>query len=335
MAKRKQIWVFVRKSNECYGSADLELLHKGRQMADAYGYTLAALHLGAGLDESAQHLIYAGADNVIVIDNPILETEEPHVFAKAAAEIISTNRPEILLIGADEFGKDFAPRLATKLSTGLTVDCTELSINKDGYLLQTKPSFGGNIMVDMITASKRPQIATVRPKVFPGAVIDATRQGSVMHESATINENDILVHETAFTAASSKTKPIESAEIVIAGGSGFKTKEDFMLLYDLAKILDAVVGATRPIVNKGWISEEYQIGQSGKTISPKCYLAFGISGAIQHRVGISRTELYIAINQDEKADIFHEADLGLVSDCVAAVKAMIGELSSTDEEKRQ
>jgi electron transfer flavoprotein alpha subunit len=328
--KQKEIWCFVKTSNGRHGEADIELLHKARLLADEHRYTVAALNMGNGLLSSADNLIGYGADRVLLIDNALLDCDDANVFCRAASCVIEKYQPEMLFIGADDFGRNFAPKLATKLGTGLTSDCIDLSIDPNGILLQTKPSCGGSIMVNMICAEVRPQMATVRPKVFQRTVFDDTRKGHVCFEESNLSQDDIDT-EVIYTDSNNRSeKRIESAKFVVAGGNGFKTQEDFALLYQLAALLDAVVGATRSLVSKGWIDEEYQIGQSGKTIAPSCYLAFGISGAIQHTVGVTAPKLFVAINQDENAEIFSIADVGIVDDCVAVVKSMIAQLQNND-----
>jgi electron transfer flavoprotein alpha subunit len=324
--KRKEIWCFVKGPSGHHGEADLELLNKARHLADEHNYILTALNMGSGLLSSADELIAYGADQVLLVDNDLLDGNDSNIFSKAASVVIGRHKPEVLFVGADDFGRNFAPKLATRLGAGLTSDCTDLSIDENGLLLQTKPSCGGSIMVNMICAVARPQMSTVRSKIFLPPMFDATRKGHVFLEESKIFKEDIQT-EIIYTESGNRNENrIEEAKFVVAGGNGFKTKEDFMLLYQLAALLGAVVGATRPIVSNGWIDEAHQIGQSGKTIAPSCYLAFGISGAIQHTVGVTAPELFVAVNQDEQAEIFSVADVGIVDDCVTVVKSMITQL---------
>jgi electron transfer flavoprotein alpha subunit len=335
--KNKELWVFIKESEGRRGDADLELLQKGRELADGHGYKLTALNLGANIAHSAVELIGFGADTVLVVDDKCLKCSDAAIYAKQVAAVVTKYAPDILLIGADDFGKELAPRVATRLGAGLTADCVDLSISDEGMLLQAKPSFGGQIMVNMVCSSSRPQMATIRPHVFAGASFDSSRQGEIVNEKSIVKPRDILSYIASVTPASlneGSKKRIEDAEIVIAGGNGFKRREDFMLLYELAELLGAVVGATRPVVSKGWIDEGYQIGQSGKTISPECYIAFGISGAVQHTAGVVQPESFIAVNSDENAEIFSAATIGIVDDCVSFVKSMICMLNENGNKKR-
>jgi len=319
----KGIWVFAEQRDGKIQEVALELIGKARELADAKNDTVTALLLGRNIRELADELIYYGADTVVIVEDEKLENYQTNAYADAITQIIEKHKPSILLFGATSTGRDLAPRLATRIKTGLSADCIDLEIDNDGVLIQTKPSYGGNIMVEIMCPNHRPQMATVRPKVLKTPEKDSTRKGEKITEQVEINPLNILTTVVERLKDKTAAEKIEEAEVVVAGGRGMQTKENFDKLYELAEVLGGMVGATRPPVNEGWISEDRQIGQSGKTIAPKLYIACGISGAVQHTVGMENAEVVIAINKDPNAPIFNFADYGIVGDCQKIVPVLI------------
>jgi electron transfer flavoprotein alpha subunit len=319
----KGIWVFAEQRDGRIQEVVLELVGKGRELADIKDEKVTALLLGKDVENLADELIYYGADTVVIVEDDKLAAYQTNAYTDALTQIITKHKPSILLFGATTIGRDLAPRLATRLKTGLSADCIDLEIDNDGVLVQTKPSFGGNIMVEIMCPYHRPQMATVRPKVLKTPEKDLTRKGEKITEKVEINPLNILTAVAERLKDKTAAERIEDAEVVVAGGRGMQTKENFDKLYELAEVLGGMVGATRPPVNEGWISEDRQIGQSGKTIAPKLYIACGISGAVQHTVGMENAEVVIAINKDPHAPIFNFADYGIVGDCQKIVPILI------------
>lgn len=322
----KGIWIFAEQREGKIQEVTLELLGKARLMADKIQESVTALILGENIQSLADELIFYGADKVVIVENQYLKTYQTNVYTSAIAEICQKYKPSIFLFGATTIGRDLAPRLATRIETGLSADCIDLEIDKDGILIQTKPSFGGNIMVEIICPERRPQMATVRPKVLGTPEKDSTRKGIKIIENVSINANEILTKIIKSVRESTFAEKIEDANIVVAGGRGMQCKENFNKLYELAKVLGGMVGGTRPAVNEGWISGDKQIGQSGKTIAPKLIICCGIGGAVQYLVGMKTTETVIAINKDPNAAIFDYADYGIIGDCTEIVPILTEKL---------
>ncbi|MBC8384519.1 MAG: electron transfer flavoprotein subunit alpha/FixB family protein, partial [Candidatus Cloacimonetes bacterium] len=270
---------------------------------------------GNKIENLANELIAYGADKVIVVDDPALESFVDQVYTEAFCQIAQKYKPEIILTGASVTGRSFIPRVAVDLKTGLTADCTGLEIDDDnGGLLQTRPAFGGNIMATIITPNHLPQMATVRHKVMDSLEKDETRSGKIISEKVTFSNQINDTKYLGFVKDETQTVNLTEADFVIAGGRGLKKPENFAILEELADNLNAAIGATRAAVDSEWIRYSHQIGQTGKTIKPKIYLAAGISGAIQHLAGMQSADYIIAINKDADAPIFKVADLGLVGD---------------------
>ncbi len=309
------IWVFAEQREGKIQEVALELIGKARELADVKDDTVSALLLGKDIKGLADDLVQYGADQVIVVENDQLDNYQTNPYTDVLTQLVRKFKPSILLLGATSIGRDLAPRLATRLKTGLSADCIDLEIDSEGILIQTKPSFGGNIMVEIMCPNYRPQMATVRPKVLGTPEKDPGRKGQVIVEHVQIDPDNILTAIIEKVKDTTVAEKIEDAEIVIAGGRGMQSKENFDKLYQLAEVIGGKVGATRPPVNEGWISEDRQIGQSGKTIAPRLYIACGISGAVQHTVGMENSGTVIAINKDPRAPIFNFADYGIVGDC--------------------
>ncbi|HDS09178.1 MAG TPA: electron transfer flavoprotein subunit alpha [Firmicutes bacterium] len=291
-----------------------ELVSKARVLADNLGISVSCLIIGFGLTEGqVQKVIHAGAEKVFKVDSPECKYFNDELYANLVSAIIRSEKPEIVLTGATAEGRALIPLVAVSLKTGLTADCTELSIDSERrLLLQTRPAFGGNIMATIICPHHRPQISTVRPKVMKIS-FDEKRRGEVIDRSSAVQVSRLMkVLETV--KEESTTGNIADADIIVSGGRGVGKPENFQQLDRLAKLLNGALGASRAAVDAGWISYSHQVGQTGKTVGPKLYIACGISGAIQHQVGMRGSDYIVAINKDSTAPIFDIADLGIVGD---------------------
>lgn len=324
----QEIWVIAETVQGQLGAVTLELLGKARSLARTAGGQVTAVLLGHPVAALAGTLAAAGADRVLVADHPELAAYRTLPYAAVLADLITAHQPSIVLFGATSQGRDLAPRLAARLRTGLTADCLDLSLNEDGLLVQTKPSYGDNVMVDIVIPAHRPQMATVRPHVFPLPEQDGRRRGRVEEIPVHLDAATLTTRVREVLAEVQPASRLEEAEVVVAGGRGMGSKENFGLLYQLAEALGGVVGATRPPVDEGWIDAAYQIGQSGKTIAPKLYIACGISGAVQHTVGMEKAKVVVAINKDAGAPIFNFATFGIVGDVREVVPALLAELNA-------
>ena len=326
LAAFKDIWVFAEQHEGKVQEVAYELLSTGRRLAKERGCQLAAVVLGHNIKDSASHLIAAGADTVYIVDQPELAQYEADIYTDALHQLVAKYNPEVILAGATAIGRAFFAKVAVRARTGLTADCTALSIDKETCLLhQTRPAFGGNIMATIMTPNHRPQMATVRPKVFKMAVPDSKRTGETLIETLKLisARTKIIKSEHATT-----TLNIAEAEIIVGGGRGLKKAENMDLLVKLAKLLGGVVGVSRACVDAGWTTAARQVGQTGKTVSPKIYIAIGISGAIQHLEGMRSSDTIIAINSDPNAPIFGVADLGIVGDLFEIVPRLIEALEA-------
>ncbi|MDD4101673.1 MAG: electron transfer flavoprotein subunit alpha [Kiritimatiellae bacterium] len=322
----KGIWVFAEQHHGKVQEVAYELLSTGRRLANDRGCELAAVIMGHNLGDAPNYLIAAGADKVYVVDQPSLSEYEADVYTDALNQLIAKYKPEVILAGATSVGRAFFAKVAVRARTGLTADCTALSIDKESHLLhQTRPAFGGNIMATIMTPHHRPQMATVRPKVFKMNTPDPRRKGETLHEALKLVAARTKIVKAERNAGSVN---IAEAEIIVAGGRGLKKAENLAQLQKLADLLGGVVGVSRACVDAGWISASHQVGQTGKTVSPKIYLAFGISGAIQHLEGMRSSDTIIAVNTDPHAPIFNIADLGIVGDLFEILPMLIEALES-------
>lgn len=321
LADFKGLWVFAEQRHGKVQEVSYELLSTGRRLANDRGCELAAVVLGHQVTDSASHLIAAGADKVYIVDQPELAEYEANVYTDALNQLIAKHKPEMILAGATAIGRAFFAKVAVRARTGLTADCTALSIDKQSYLLrQTRPAFGGNIMATIMTPNHRPQMATVRPKVFKMMTPDSKRKGETLMEALKLVAADTKIIKSERNLSHVN---IADAEIIVAGGRGLKKAENLELLQRLADLLGGVVGVSRACVDAGWISALHQVGQTGKTVCPKIYLAFGISGAIQHLEGMRGSDTIIAINNDPTATIFGIADLGIIGDLFEILPMLI------------
>lgn len=323
------VWTFAEQRDGKLTRVARQLVGKARQLADILGVRVETVLLGHNIADLAQELIQCGTDNVYLIDHPLLENYQTDLYTKAIYDLTMEKKPEIFIFGATHMGRDLAPRLAQRITTGLTADCTELTIDEvERLLLQTRPAFGGNIMATITCKNHRPQMATVRPGVFREPEKDPTRKGNVINITPGISESNILTHLVKFLKLEKKIVKLEEAEVIVSGGRGLKKPENFSIIQELADLLGGEVGASRAAVDAGWISKDHQVGQTGKTVSPKLYIACGISGAIQHRAGMQTSETIVAINKDPEAPIFKIADIGLVGDLFKVVPELISVLKA-------
>jgi len=322
----RHVWVFVEYEHGAIHPVSLELLGAGRKLADKLGVDLAGALLGGphdGLMRVADDCFEFGADVVYLVADSVLSDYRNEPFTKAMTDLVNVYKPEILLLGATTLGRDLAGSVATTLLTGLTADTTSLAIDDERSLAATRPTFGGSLLCTIHTLNFRPQMATVRPRVMPMPVRQAGRRGRIIEHPLNLVEDDIVTKVLKFIPdRDSQKAQLAFADIVVAGGLGLKSMENFQLVKRLAEVLGGEYGGSRPVAHKGWISADRQIGQTGKTIRPKLYIAAGISGAIQHRVGVEGADLIVAINSDPNAPIFDFAHVGIVADAVEFVPVL-------------
>jgi len=322
------VWVFAEQRNGKLKSVAYELLSRGRQLADTLGTELCVICFGHGINE-AQQLIAYGADKVYLMDAPALSSNQDDLYTKGLVELIEKYKPEIVIAGATSLGRSFIPRVAAILKTGLTADCTGLEIDPEtGLLLQTRPTFGGNIMATIICQTKRPQMSTVRPRVFKKGTPDGRRKGQVIRVDFNKQRITSRTKLLSFIDDITEAVKLEDANIIVSGGRGLGKAENFQLLEELAGVMGAALGSSRPPVDDGWVPYSHQVGQTGKTICPKLYIACGISGAVQHLAGMQTSEAIVAINDDPNAPIFDVATYGIVGDLFKVVPMLIEKLKN-------
>ena len=309
------VWTFAELKDGKLRNVSLELISKGRELADILEEELTAILLGENLENMAHELIAYGADKVLIADDPRLKTYNSDIYTDIISEQVFERKPEIFIFGATYIGRELAPKLSVRVGTGITADCTGLDIDiEKRLLLQTRPAFGGNIMATIITPESRPQMATVRPRVMEIRNMDTTRQGEVISIPFIINQKSLRLKVLKHVKASTKALNLSEADIIVSGGRGMGSPEQFKLVEGLAEVLSGEVGASRDAVDIGWLPYPHQVGQSGKTVRPKLYIACGISGAVQHVAGMRDSGLILAINKDPEAQIFKVADYGIVGD---------------------
>lgn len=311
----RDVWVLAEQSDGRLNRVTLELLGQGRRLADSLEVSLVAILPGSNVGDKCEQLIHHGADKVILIDDPKLARYQTGTYTEVIARSVRQFKPEIFLIGATCLGRDLAPRLASRIGTGLTADCTGLEIDRETRrLVQSKPTFGGNVMASIVTPQHRPQMATVRPGVMTAGERDATRKGEIIKVPVDIDPKSVMVKILEVVREGQKGLNLAEAKVIVAGGRGAGSPEKFKTLEALAEVLGGVVGATRDVVDAGWIAGTHLIGQTGQTVRPRLYIACGISGAGQHIAGMKDSGTIVAINTDPKAPIFQIADYGLVAD---------------------
>ena len=325
----KGVAVFAEQRDGNIAKVALQLLGKARDLASDLGVEVYAYLLGSDIKPLAQQLIAHGADKVYVADDPNLKHYQTGPYTKVIVDMIEKSVPEIVLYGATFLGRDLAPRVAQRITTGLTADCTELTIDKETRLLQqTRPAFGGNIMATIQTPDHRPQMATVRPGIMAQLEKDDNRKGEIIDVDAGLSEKDLWTKILEVVKEKKAHVNLEEAKIIVSGGRGVGSQEGFKVIRDLAEVLGAEVGGSRVAVEKGWIDQAHQVGQTGKSVRPELYIACGISGSIQHRAGMSTSKLIVAINKDPNAQIFSIADFGIVGDLHEILPLMTEEIKA-------
>ena len=332
IADHKDVWVFCETTEGRLRSVALELVTEGRVLADKLGESLVAILVGHNIEEHAQRLIHHGADKVLVVDAEIFADYTTDAYTIALTSLIAPRKPNVVLYGATSNGRDLAPRIAARMGLGLTADCTGLEIDDEGQLVQTRPAFGGNVMAEIISPYKRPQMSTVRPNVFKPGEPDTSRTGEV--EKVEIKISPVQVRTRVLEKVKEGVegmKSVEEADVIVCSGRGIKDPANLELPKQLAELLDAAVGGSRPIVDLGWLPPSQQVGQSGRTVCPKLYFALGISGATQHLVGMSSSDVIVAINKDPEAPIFSVSDFGIVGNIFDVVPEVIAEIKRVQE----
>ncbi len=324
----KGIWVFAEWRHGEVHRVAYELLTTARRLADKKQVPLSAILLGHNLEGQERKLFEYGADVVYVVDHPSLEHFTDEIYGNVVVELVKRYKPEILLAGGTSTGRSFIPRVAALLKTGLTADCTGLDINEDGLLVQTRPAFGGNIMASILCPHGRPQIATVRPKVMKaeplGKAIDGRVEKVELPESLFKSRVEVLEeHKSEGPSAN-----LVEADVIISGGRGLSKKDNFKILYELAELLNGAVGASRGAVEAGFADPSQQVGQTGRTVAPVLYMAVGISGAIQHVVGMQGSQIIVAVNKDKEAPIFDVCHFGVVADLFEFIPAFMKKIRS-------
>ena len=326
------VWVFAQQHNDKLNDVSLELLSKGRELADQLNVPLGAALLGKDVEPLAKSLFHHGADKVYLAQHDLLETYQANTYTKAICQMITRHKPQIMIYGATPRGRDLAPRVASAIKAGLTADCTDLDIgdNTDratktthkNLLLQIRPAFGGNIIATIVNYDRWPQMATVREGVMPMPTLDTTRTGSVVNEDIELDLADVLI-EVIEKSQREKRIDLKGSRVIVAGGAGVGSPEGFGLLRSLANALGGEIGASRAAVDSGFIGKDHQVGQTGTTVRPALYIAVGISGAVQHRAGMQESAKILAINTDPEAPILSIAHYGIVGDYKEILPSLI------------
>jgi electron transfer flavoprotein alpha subunit len=341
----RRFWVYIEQEQGEVHPVSWELIGVARRLASqvvneaqAAGDDVAVegVLLGENVRDIAQQAIAYGADRVYLMDDPILAQYRNCPYYTGIQALASKYEPEVFLIGATTLGRDLAGAVATSLKTGLTADCTKLEMGEvrgadQKLLLATRPAFGGNIMATIVCRQHKPQMSSVRPRVFPTPTPDPDAEGEIIEEAIEMTEEGARCRILGLIQAKEDTVDIEYSDVIVTGGRGLGGPEGFELIKQLADAMGGVVGASRPCVDAGWISYAHQVGQSGKTVRPKVYVAAGVSGALQHKVGMQNSDFIIAINNDPNAPIFEVADVGIIGDLFEVIPAMIDEIQARKE----
>jgi electron transfer flavoprotein alpha subunit len=322
----KDLWVFIETEEGRAKSVGLELLTPGRALADKAGYDLVAVVVGKAVEHVAARAIEHGADRAILIEGDEYDVYNTDAVSYAMLELIQKYKPATILIGATNNGRDVGPRLACELKTGLTADCTGLELDTEtGNVIWTRPAFGGNLMAMIQCPETRPQMGTVRPGVFKKTAPDASKTGEIIREDIHIDKSLIKTTLIERIKEVAEAVNLEEAEIIVSGGRGVGGPEGFATIKLLADALGGAVGSSRAAVDSGWIPHAHQVGQTGKTVAPKIYIACGISGAIQHLAGMSGSDVIIAINKNPEAPIFSVANYGIVGNLFEVIPQLVNE----------
>ena len=321
------VLVFCEQRDGVLQKVSLELIGKGKDLANDLNQKVVALLMGHNIEGLAQTLVNHGADEVIFVDHEILKDYMTEPYTKAATAVLKSTQPEIVLIGATSIGRDLAPRVAARIATGLTADCTSLAIDEETKdILMTRPAFGGNIMATIICPEHRPQMATVRPGVML-ALEAQERTGNISKFDVELNPDDVNVEILETIKITKKTKDITEANVLVSGGRGVGKADNFAPLKELAELFGGQISASRPMVDAGFVPKDRQVGQTGSTVRPDIYFACGISGAVQHVAGMEESGLIIAINKNPEAPIFETADVGIVGDLHKIVPKLTARLA--------
>lgn len=322
----RQVWVLAEHDRGKLKEVALELVCEGRRLADKLGDELCAVLMGHKVEGMAHILASYGADKVFMLDDELLAEYDADAYVPALSSLVTAHLPSILLIAATSAGGELAARVAVRIGTELVTGCTLLEITKEGFLAMTRPSYGGRVNITVVCPSAKPQMATVRPGVVRMDKPDQSRKAEVVEVTVKVKRGKRRTRIVGFVKGDPRTMDLSEAEVIVAGGRGVGAKEKFRVIEELADLLGGCVGGTRCAVDAGWIPFERQIGQIGKTVAPRCYIACGISGAIQHVMGIKDSRRIIAINVDRNAPIFKLADIGIVGDLHKVMPALIKEL---------
>jgi electron transfer flavoprotein alpha subunit len=334
IAQYHDVWVWCETHDSRLRGVGLELLAKGRELADKLGENLVAVLIGHEVEAHAETLIHHGADKVLVVDEKIFGHYTTDAYTIALNTLLAPRKPAIVLYGATSNGRDLAPRIAARMLLGLTADCTGLDIDDERQLIQTRPAFGGNIMAEIISPYTRPQTATVRPNVFKPLEPDTSRTGEIEKIEMTISAVQVRTRVLESVDESVEgMKSVEEADVIVCSGRGIKDPSNLEMPKQLAELLDAAVGGSRPIVDLGWLPPAQQVGQSGRTVCPKLYIALGISGQIQHLAGMTSSDIIVAINKDPEAPIFSVADFGIVGDIFTVLPEVIEAIKKIQAER--
>lgn len=330
----KDIYVVAEQRSGKVQNVTVELIGEATKLAKDLNQKVVAVLLGSNIGGEAERLIHYGADKVLVVDDPMLKEYVTEPYTKALTEVLAKCEPDIVLFGASSIGRDVAPRLASRVHTGLVADCTGLDVDAETKgLLMTRPAFGGNIMATIICPNYRPQMATVRPGVMKKLAKDTSRKGEIENFKVEFKPEDMNVEIVEVVKAKKKAVDLTEAKLIVSGGRGIGDASGFNMIKDLAAVLGAEVGSSRACVDAGWIEKDHQVGQTGKTVRPNLYLACGISGAIQHVAGMEGSDFIVAINKNDTAAIFDIADLGIVGDVKVIVPKLTEALKKYKEAK--
>ena len=320
-----EVWVFAEHQDGKARKVTLELLGAGRELADRLNVKFGGLVLGSGTDTLAEQ-VASYADKVHQYDDPALEQYNSDFYLQVISEMVADETPKILLAGATFLAKDLFPRVAARLNTGIAMDCLSLDVGNDGRLVARRPLFGGKVLADVISQAEKPQIVLVRPNTFPVPTQGGTTKGEVLRQQVQVDTSRVKLEVLEVVRAARERLDLTEAEIIVTGGRGIQRPENFALLEDLAEVLNATVGTTRAVVDSGWRPHSDQVGKSGKTVSPRLYFAIGVSGAVQHVMGMDTSNVVVAINKDPRAPMFQYADYGIVADAFAILPVLTEEL---------
>ncbi len=321
------VWAFIEQRGGKVNPTSYEILGEATRLAKELDTHVGAVIIGSEVSHLLDEIAAYGAEKIYKVEEKVFENYNTDTYTKAMVELIQEYKPEILLFGATNDGRDFASRIAARIDTGLTADCTELTIDLETRNLeQTRPAFGGNIMATILCPTRRPQMATVRPKVMDAIESDHNREAEIIEFNTSASEDDLRTKIIDMVEYAIETEKLEDADIIVSGGRGLGDPEGFNVVKDLAQCIGGAMGASRATVDAGWIPHHHQVGQTGKTVKPKLYIACGISGAIQHLAGMQTSDTIVAINKDPEAPIFDVADYGIVGDLYEVIPILKAEL---------